>query len=553
MKSIRTRMIASYIITILLVFVTLSLIGAFYLVRAIDIHSSQSMELLAEHKVGELDAYFSGIERSVGILEDYLRANTDIRQFESSVNYRESMYDRLEAMSLVCARSIEHCEGVWFRANYDLYGGTEGYFLTSDGAGDFISIEPTDISLYDRNDREHVAWYYEPLDYGTPLWMDPYANKNISAYLTSYVVPVFLGSDFLGILGMDVDMTLIHKTIDDLNYDNSTAALIARDGDLLYHKDYPGGVVKEEFDAGLQAASIYFDESHADTGETYRYRKEGTWYRIVVSSLKNEMLLAISVPEVEIYGLRSRMILQMTLIFIATLIIVLLFSRHMTERIVRPIRELTEASARIARGELEQEIAYKSEDELGTLADSIRRISVELKEYIDYIHGQAYTDAMTGVRNKAAYLAEEKRLARLIREKMAEFGICVFDVNGLKRMNDTRGHEFGDMMIKDTAQVLKAVFGDRNVYRIGGDEFVVLTGQITEEEMQRQFARFEERLSLFNKNNERYEEELAVSKGFACYNPKADVDFAMVFGRADEAMYRSKAAYYELHGDRRRR
>ena len=65
----------------------------------------------------------------------------------------------------------------------------------------------------------------------------------------------------------------------------------------------------------------------------------------------------------------------------------------------------------------------------------------ELQEYISYIHAQAYTDAMTGVGNKAAYMDRIKLLDRKIHEHMADFAVIVFDVNGLKRVNDSFGHE----------------------------------------------------------------------------------------------------------------
>jgi diguanylate cyclase (GGDEF)-like protein len=178
---------------------------------------------------------------------------------------------------------------------------------------------------------------------------------------------------------------------------------------------------------------------------------------------------------------------------------------------------------------------------------------VELKDYIDYIHGQAYLDGMTGIRNKAAWLTEESRLDRLIRENMAAFTVYVFDVNGLKVMNDTKGHEYGDMMIKDAALLIRTVFGAEKVYRIGGDEFAALSELSSEEESKRQLARFDEKLREFNLENDKYEEDLAISKGVAVYHPDRDGNFANVFGRADEDMYRCKAKYYETHGDRRRR
>jgi len=157
---------------------------------------------------------------------------------------------------------------------------------------------------------------------------------------------------------------------------------------------------------------------------------------------------------------------------------------------------------------------------------------------------------------------------------MAEFTFYLFDVNGLKHMNDTYGHEYGNMLIKDTARILQAVFGKDRIYRVGGDEFVVIvehalaadrTGEgaaVPEDSIEacsdaKQVAelyltRFDERLAAFNKENDRYELELSVSKGAAVFDDRLDKDFKSVFSRADREMYACKSAYYAGNSDRRR-
>ncbi|MCR4843014.1 MAG: diguanylate cyclase [Eubacterium sp.] len=552
MKSIRTRIITTFIVSILTIFMVLAAVGVYYIIVAINMHTDQSMRLLIEEKSGELNTYFSGVERTVEVLENYLHAETDYDKYESDDQYRGELIDDLRDLALSSATIVDNVESVYFRPDPEKYGGTSGFFLTEVSEGELKSVTPTDILSYDEDDIEHVGWYYQAIKSDKAIWMEPYSNENISVYIMSYVVPVYIGSDFLGVLGVDIDMSLVHQTIDRLNYDSSTGMLMSSAGNLLYHKDYPGGLLKDEFTDEISEASQFFTSEYIGTGENYKYVAARRTNRIIVSRLDNGMILAIYTPESELFGVQYRMMFQLAMVFIAALIIVIVVSVKVTGRIVTPIRELTAASSRIAQGELGQEIAYQSDDEIGSLADSIRKISVELKVYIDYIHEQAYLDAMTGVYNKAAYMVEEARLERLIREDMAAFSIYVFDVNGLKRMNDTKGHEYGDMMIKDAALNIKAVFDSGQVYRIGGDEFIAFAPELTDEEIRRQFARFDEQLRVFNSENEKYEEDLAISKGVAVYSAGMDADFASVFARADEDMYRCKEEYYRKHGGRRR-
>ncbi len=187
------------------------------------------------------------------------------------------------------------------------------------------------------------------------------------------------------------------------------------------------------------------------------------------------------------------------------------------------------------------------------LSQGIHSLHQEMRQYIDYVHAQAYTDAMTGVGNKTAYFEKVDRISSQIDRGTANFSIAVFDINGLKNANDNWGHEIGDQIIVDAAAVIKKVFGAENAYRIGGDEFIVLMERIPGSEMQTLFKRIDAALAEFNRGEKRYETDLAISKGVAVYDPGAGESFKQVFKRADEAMYRDKANFYIQHGDRRKR
>ena len=114
-----------------------------------------------------------------------------------------------------------------------------------------------------------------------------------------------------------------------------------------------------------------------------------------------------------------------------------------------------------------------------------------------------------------------------IRRGTASFTVYVFDLNGLKGINDKYGHESGDMAITDAAEVLKTVFGKENLYRIGGDEFIAVFDGMKKPDTERCFADLE-------------------------FCPGEDKEYRDVFRRADQSMYEEKTAYYKTH-DRRRR
>jgi methyl-accepting chemotaxis protein len=245
--------------------------------------------------------------------------------------------------------------------------------------------------------------------------------------------------------------------------------------------------------------------------------------------------------------------IQMFAIFCIVLATVFAIFWRLMVIIVLPIRELTKASTRIAKGELNTAITYRSGDEIGTLAKSVSKMALEIREYFSYIHSQAYSDAMTGVGNKAAYMDVVKRMDEKISEGMAAFIVIVFDVNGLKNVNDNLGHEYGDMLITDAADIMKRVFSAENVFRIGGDEFIVVIENQDDDNIAEYFKVFDEEVRVFNEQNVRYDHNLAVSKGGVSYIQDEDEAYKDVFKRADDMMYKDKEEFYRGRNDRRKR
>ncbi|MBR6756800.1 MAG: transporter substrate-binding domain-containing protein [Peptococcaceae bacterium] len=204
--------------------------------------------------------------------------------------------------------------------------------------------------------------------------------------------------------------------------------------------------------------------------------------------------------------------------------------------------QLTEAAEQIAKGNLDLDIECNVDGQIKILADSFRKTVVELKKRTEYINNLAYMDILTNTQNKTAYTNEVDKLEyRLATEKVVKFGVVMFDVNYLKEVNDIQGHEAGDMLIKVISDCIKDAFAPSTVYRIGGDEFVVIT---YEDEIDKMFTRvnmLENRIADYNrvnKNNFLYGVSVAV--GYTEYQPADDMSYIDVFNRADNLMYENK-------------
>lgn len=148
----------------------------------------------------------------------------------------------------------------------------------------------------------------------------------------------------------------------------------------------------------------------------------------------------------------------------------------------------------------------------------------------------ANIDPMTGVKSKHAWLSKEREVNNaLAAGKMEDFSIVVCDVNGLKKINDTLGHKAGDEYICSASRMVCNIFKHSPVYRIGGDEFVlVLTGgdrEIREDLMKLLHDSSAENIKSGG---------VVVSGGISDFDPQKDSSFHDVFSRADALMYKEK-------------
>ena len=147
---------------------------------------------------------------------------------------------------------------------------------------------------------------------------------------------------------------------------------------------------------------------------------------------------------------------------------------------------------------------------------------------------KANVDALTGVKNKHAYVDVEGTLNGQIEEnKTLEFAIVVFDVNGLKEVNDNLGHQAGDELLLNSSRIICDIFKHSPVFRIGGDEFCV----IAQGEDYKEIDNLIKKMDNTNIENTR-KKGIVIACGMAKYNHDRNV--ATVFQKADLNMYENK-------------
>ena len=182
------------------------------------------------------------------------------------------------------------------------------------------------------------------------------------------------------------------------------------------------------------------------------------------------------------------------------------------------------------------------------LGISYLRLKMRLAERIVQEEENAGIDVLTGFPNRRQY---EDELKKLLTEPVPEEMVYLaIDMNGLKEVNDTYGHDVGDNLIVGAAQCIEQCFGKLGKrFRIGGDEFVVLIAADNEN--------LPQLLGEFKKRMEQWSDEkaLTLSAAFgsaarAEFPGKSVTELARI---ADRRMYEAKTRYYQAHGKDRRR
>ena len=147
-----------------------------------------------------------------------------------------------------------------------------------------------------------------------------------------------------------------------------------------------------------------------------------------------------------------------------------------------------------------------------------------------------YRDSLTGAKSYNAYVEAEQQVnERIASSELQELGVVVFDVNGLKHMNDTLGHDAGDHLLQDACRLICTSFKHSPVFRIGGDEFVALLEGEDYQNRVLLLADFETQADLNLRNG-----STVVASGLATFRPGEDNSYRQVFERADARMYDRK-------------
>lgn len=507
-----------------------------------------SLDIVSQFAVSDLDA---GALAAGGVLGvdgwgGHVVQRSDALAQQSALDaYLRGYSAQVESVLLSAANRNDGIITFYYRINPEISMDEKGFLYSRIGGGEFEKIELTDLSLYDPDDDEHVGWYYTPLRRGTASWLDPYDNGNLGIKMISYETPIYKESTFIGVMGVDIDYSTLVDLIRDIRlYKSDYAFLTDKDGAVVYHPTLPSGYLPSEGDAS-ELADIVEQMKRMDSNtEPARYTLGGVERQLFFSTISSGQKLVVTAPVKEINESWTRLGPRLTIVLLVVLLAFVLLAYVTVSHITNPLRQLTLASQSIAEGNYGVQLDYNGDDEVGTLTRAFKRLVNRLKDYINDLNSMAYRDALTGVKNKAAYSISAQKLNDLIRisekDSMPEFALIMFDCNDLKTINDSFGHDKGDIYLRTACKSICDVFIHSPVFRVGGDEFVALLTDAAYADRESLLRAFNERAAEVNQKAQEAWEFVHIAKGLSTYDPKEDPDVEHVLQRADMLMYEDK-------------
>lgn len=207
-----------------------------------------------------------------------------------------------------------------------------------------------------------------------------------------------------------------------------------------------------------------------------------------------------------------------------------------------------------------EKILINTHDEIGQLLVSMKQMEADMnlninalidaqvalrktEEKANSMQELAVKDALTGIRNKTAYDYEVEKLEKDIADGFIEFGLAMVDLNFLKKINDTYGHEKGNISIRRLCMLVCEVFDHSPVFRIGGDEFIVILKFRDYKNVDALIEDFNNRLDDIQNDSELNPwEKISAAIGYHKFDKNVDKTVDDVFKKADQAMYERKVA-----------
>jgi diguanylate cyclase (GGDEF)-like protein len=460
-------------------------------------------ELLAER----IDSFFYDIGDMLTYVGTYIEESDDLSQLEV---YMQEIHDQSNVIQSFYILTKDN----------QMLVNTSGF------------IPPPEFDFRTR------TWYIKAIEEEDIYYSDAFVNFTQDRKIVTISRAVYRNDELYGVIACDIDILSISKYISSEIIGTSGFAIVLdAEKKVLAYPDldlddftfiYSNQVSKDldRLDLNQQKQKIEIDQV-----EGYIF------YQSVVS---DHYIMGVFIPINEYrFEMRLLLLFFVSIIFVLTAFFALMFAFY-KKMIVEPVGTLKKDIENIIlNNHSNYRLPKKDRDPFETVRNIINKVLAEKQEALETIEKQlaevkyyAHYDPLTNLKNCYSF---ETELERIQNQKDVQVGLMIIDINGLKIINDSFGHKAGDKIIQKTAKILNDVFMDFDIYRIGGDEFIVLFSNTSSDIVELLKQKAIEQTKILQYNN------IQVSLSFG-YELRESIQISMeeIQKIAENYMYRSK-------------
>lgn len=531
-----------------------------------------NIQAVVRQKVVSVDARLEHYEKYITLVTDYIenmyRNKEEMvdrgRIYYGPSNTHEYELTRMLANEEVKAEDLSeellffsNLEQVWkliAEENEDListvYAGTTVGLLTSYDRWSYLSYsEDSDEAYYDYFQSD---WYSQGKEESGIFYTDLYVDSQ-GRGLTITIASPFRDEEgrFMGVDCADFDITGLYNELLNIDLGKGAFTFTMDEDGVLISPDADKLSVEEITQLSPDEMKKFMNDS-----DGIIEIKDAVYVRTNIERIG--WTLCACVPKEIIHesiedaerAIHYAIVLFMIVVGII-IIIEIIVVNHAVSSITYPMELLGQDMKIISEGDMNYRAKVYRNDEIGDITsrlnEMVDRLNITMRElmntqqHADAMSRLATRDALTGIRNKTAYDNQIRLLQESFNSGNHEFGFVMVDLNNLKTINDSYGHDKGDIAIKKCCRLICETFTHSPVFRIGGDEFVIVLRESDYRNIDVLLTQFKKKVSIL-KDNIRLQpwERVSAAIGYALYDDEQDTSVQSVLARADQEMYKNK-------------
>ena len=485
MSRITVKIISSIVLSILVAAVTIGTVSITRASAILDDEILQKFHQISKGYSNQFSLLLSEVETSIQTFASTVEVDFSIDDFKDDSGYRENYMSKTKRAINLIAEESDSIQGIYLAINPELTGSVYESWLINKGNGNFIYQEPEDISTF-YPENEDMKWYYDSIRMNHGVWSRPYTDATIDIKMISYTQAIYSGEELIGVAGIDIQFNEIFETLNSLIlYKNGYAILTDSDYRVIFHPTIKEGTAlssleNENFDSIVEAMQT-------DSSGVLLYKFQNTDKIMGFSRLSNGwMFLAVTDLD-DINAPINRLRHAIGIVTLLAILFGIIAGLSLSKSITRQLNILHEMTELIGNGNFQLPEAADSNDEIGQLAKSIRimsrKLAISQNELIELNKNMktlAFHDPLTHLPNRRYGMeALESMLSKYNKTEYGICGIMFIDLDDFKDINDTKGHDIGDLILAHTADVMNHQISSSDLLcRIGGDEFLVIFSQV---------------------------------------------------------------------------